>query len=132
MSRGSVSTPGSWLFMPNAGIARATSSPPARTSDTTGRRITRSITAPQARDSRPARLRLPMKGTRPFSTLSPSFESTAGSTVSEPTMATATTRIVPVAKPEKTDEPPKYMPAIATITVRPEIRTARPEVAAAA
>ena len=132
MSRGSVSMPGSAVCMLNAGIARATRKPPATISDTSGRRMTRSITAPQTRDSRPARLRLPMKGTRPFSTRSPSFESTAGRTVSEPITATATTRIVPMAKPSNVAEPPKYMPAIAAITVKPEISTARPDVAAAA
>ena len=36
----------------------------------------------------------PRNGMRPFSTRSPSFESSAGSTVSEPSMATATTSIV--------------------------------------
>jgi hypothetical protein len=58
--------------------------------------------------------------------------STAGSTVSEPTTATATTRIVPVANEVKVASPAMYMPAIAIITVRPETSTARPDVAAAA
>ena len=52
--------------------------------------------------------------------------------MSEPITATATTRIVPVANELKVELPATYMPAIATITVSPEIRTARPEVAAAA
>ena len=56
----------------------------------------------------------------------------AGSTVTEPSTATATTRIVPTPKERKTDDPARNMPAIATITVKPEISTARPEVAAAA
>ena len=47
-------------------------------------------------------------------------------------IATATTRIVPVANDENVELPVRYMPAIATMTVRPEISTARPEVAAAA
>jgi hypothetical protein len=59
-------------------------------------------------------------------------DSRAGSTVSEPTTATATTAIVPVANELNVAAPPKYIPAIAVITVTPEIRTARPEVAAAA
>ena len=67
-----------------------------------------------------------------MSTRSPSFESRAGSTVSEPMTATATTMIVPVANEAKLEIPPRYMPAMATITVKPEISTARPEVAAAA
>ena len=47
-------------------------------------------------------------------------------------MATATTMIVPVANEAKVGSPAMYMPAIATITVKPETRIARPEVAAAA
>ena len=71
-------------------------------------------------------------GTRPLFTRSPSFERTAGNTVSEPTSAIATTRIVPVANDRKVAAPPKYMPAMAAITVMPETSTARPDVAAAA
>ncbi len=73
-----------------------------------------------------------MIGTPPFSTRSPSQASVAGSTVSDPTTASATTRIVPVANDWKVDAPARYIPAIATITVKPETMTARPEVAAAA
>ena len=40
--------------------------------------------------------------------------------------------IVPVANEAKFEIPPRYMPAMATMTVKPEITTARPEVAAAA
>ena len=69
---------------------------------------------------------------RPFSILSPSFDSRAGRTVSEPIIATATTTIVPVANDVKSSSPPRYIPPIANITVQPEISTARPEVAAAA
>ena len=65
-------------------------------------------------------------------TRSPSFDSTAGRTVSEPITAIATTRIVPVANEVNVDAPARYMPDIAMITVTPETRTARPEVAAAA
>ena len=39
-----------------------------------------------------------MNGMRPFSTLSPSLDSTAGRTVTLPSIATATTSIVPTAK----------------------------------
>ena len=73
-----------------------------------------------------------MSGTRTFSTLSPSQESMAGSTVNEPIIATATTIIVPIANDMNVLSPEKNMPAIAIITVIPEISTARPEVAAAA
>ncbi len=71
-------------------------------------------------------------GTPPFSTRSPSQDRIAGRTVSDPTSATATTRIVPVANDWKVGVPAKYIPAIAIITVNPETSTARPEVAAAA
>ena len=71
-------------------------------------------------------------GTRPFSTLSPSHDSIAGSTVSEPIIATATTIIVPIANDMNVLSPEKNIPAIAIITVMPEISTARPDVAAAA
>ena len=73
-----------------------------------------------------------MIGTPPFSTRSPSHDRIAGSTVSDPTIATATTRIVPVANDSKVGVPARYMPAMAIITVNPETITARPEVAAAA
>ena len=56
----------------------------------------------------------------------------AGSTVTDPSMATATTMIVPMPNETKTGLPARNMPAIAAITVRPEMSTARPEVAAAA
>ena len=52
--------------------------------------------------------------------------------MSEPIIATATTMIVPVANDENVWLPVKYIPAIATMTVKPEISTARPDVAAAA
>ena len=110
----------------------ATRMPPATTSETTGRRSTRSRIQPQTRDSPWLRWRMrPMIGTRPFSTLSPSLESTAGSTVSDPRTAMPTTRIVPIANDWNTMLPAKNMPAIAIITVRPEMSTAWPEVAAA-
>ena len=72
-----------------------------------------------------------MTGMRPFSTRSPSQDSIAGSTVSEANTAMATTRIAPSANEMKVLSPLMNMPAIATITVTPEISTARPEVAAA-
>ena len=72
-----------------------------------------------------------MTGMRPFSTLSPSLDSTAGRTVTLPSIATATTSIVPTAKLVNTALPARNMPAIAIRTVRPETRTALPDVAAA-
>ena len=114
-----------------SGSASTTSTPAAAISDTSGRRSTRSRIADQTRDS-PVRRSGFRNGTRPLFTRSPSFERIAGSTVSEPITAIATTMMVPVANDENVAAPPKYMPAIATITVSPEIRTARPDVAAAA
>ena len=67
-----------------------------------------------------------------MSTRDPSLLIIAGSTVSDPTIATATTMIVPTANEVNTREPAKNIPAIAIITVKPLTRIARPEVAAAA
>ena len=52
--------------------------------------------------------------------------------MSEPSTAIATTRIVAIANDPNVLSPVRNIPAIAVITVRPEIRTERPEVAAAA
>ena len=73
------------------------------------------------------------KGTRPFSSqfLRPRKESIAGRKVIEPSIATATTSIVPMPKPMKIALPANSSPAIAVSTVMPEISTARPDVAAA-
>ena len=87
--------------------------------------------APQTRLS-PLRRRPWMNERRPRSTLSPSLESNAGSTVSEPSIATATTVIVATPKEAKVASAVKNMPAIATSTVEPDTSTERPEVAAAA
>ena len=114
-----------------SGSASTSSTLTPATIDTSGRRSTRSRIQDQTRDS-PVRRSGFRKGTRPLFTRSPSFDSTAGSTVSDPSTAIATTRIVPVANDANVSAPPKYIPAIAMITVMPEIRTARPEVEAAA
>ena len=116
----------------NAGTASATSSPPASKAERSGRRSTRSMIAPQIRPSPSSRRNRWTNGTRPRSTLSPSFESSAGNTVSEPSIATATTVIVATPNEAKPASPVRNIPAIATITVRPETRIARPDVAAAA
>ena len=63
---------------------------------------------------------------------SPSFESSAGSTVTDPSTEVATTIMVPAAMPRNSPVPVKKRPATATITVRPEMSTERPDVAAAA
>ena len=114
-----------------SGMASTTSTEVAAITDTSGRFSTRSRTQAHARAS-PVRFSGFMKGTRPLFTRSPSFERIAGRTVSDPIMATATTRMVPVANELNVAAPPKYIPAIAIITVMPEMSTARPEVAEAA
>ena len=129
--RGSPSTPESAVWMWNTGIASTTRMPPAAITESTGRLRTRSRTADHTRGS-PVRFSGLRNGTRPLLTRSPSLDRIAGSTVSEPTTAMATTRIVPVANDRNVGAPPKYMPAIANTTVTPETSTARPDVAAAA
>ena len=73
-----------------------------------------------------------MNGMRPFSIRSPSRESSAGRTVSEPSIAAATTSIVAIPNERYVLSPEKSIPAIAIITVTPEMSTERPDVAAAA
>ena len=68
---------------------------------------------------------------RPVSTRCPSFDSSAGRIESDPISATATISIAPTAIDVKTALPVKSMPAIAISTVRPEMKTAWPEVPAA-
>ena len=116
-----------------AGIAITTRTPVPSTREMTGRLSTRSTMADQSPASprSPLRMRC-LNGTRPQSTRSPSFDSTAGRTVSEPSTAIATTMIVPVANDMKVALPVTYIPAIAMITVPPETSTARPDVDAAA
>ena len=130
-SRGSPCTPVLTVLRCSAGLASRSSSPAPRTSESTGRRSVRSSTKLHARFSCERCRRAAMTGTRPFSTRSPSFDSVAGSTVIEPTTATATTIIVPMPNDVKTALPASSMPAIAIMTVSPETRTARPDVAAA-
>ena len=100
--------PGSLSVMPSAGAASASSSADAETSSvTSGRRSAgRSTRRPErAGRRRPVRgaVRRHSSGTRGRSTQRPSLASSAGSTVSEPSTATATTRIEPTASEEKID-----------------------------
>src|SRR3954447_16991934 len=119
--RGRPWTPLSAVCIPSAGSARTIRMPADATAETAGRLSTRARTAPHRCDSPWLRWRRrATNGTRPFSTLSPSLESSAGSTVSEPTTATATTRIVPTANDSNTLLPARNMPAMAIITVIPE------------
>ena len=112
---------------PSAGTASATSNPPDTQAASTGRRITRSTTPAQNRDS-PAVASCGRNAIRPRSTRGPSSRSSAGSTVTDPATAQATTTIVPAAIPLKMAEPTTNWPAIAIATVVPAISTARPDV----
>src|SRR5881296_1528535 len=105
----------------SAGAASASNNPPASTAESSGRRRTRSTIAPQTRPSPLSRRSRLTRGTCSRSTRSPSFESNAGSTVSEPSIATATTIIVAYAKDANVASPVRNIPAIATITVGPEV-----------
>ena len=116
----------------SAGIAMATSTAVAAAAEITGRRRTRSRIAPHTRGSPSSRFSRQTSGTRTLSTRSPSQDSIAGRTVSEPSIATATTIIVPTANDMNVLSPEKNIPAMAIMTVTPEISTARPDVAAAA
>jgi hypothetical protein len=71
----------------------------AATAETTGRRSAAVRTADQNRFSPVSRRNRRRSGIRPFSTRSPSFDRSAGSTVSEPSIAMPTTIIVPMPKP---------------------------------
>ena len=122
---------GSFVCIPSAGVAAAIKMPPARKIAVTGRRSTRSSTNDQKRESPAACFLRPMNGMRPRSTLSPSLESEAASTVTDPITAQRTTSIVPSAIDVKMRLPAMNMPAIAISTVAPEITTAWPEVDAA-
>ena len=102
------------------------------TSEASGRRVT--APAIRAQAVRPAGRgrRRSARGRRPRSIRSPSSASIAGSTVSEPSTAIATTSIVARPIEMNTALPESSSPASATITVRPETRIARPTVADAA
>ena len=130
-SCGSASAPGTTAFIPSAG---------RREGDEDGRGGQPADEAPRedaVQDPTPhpstfRRWSRWRNGTRALLTRSPSHESNAGSTVSEPSTAIATTRIVAIANEPNVPSPVRNIPAIAVITVRPEMATARPEVAAAA
>lgn len=114
----------------------ASSTPAATRTETRGLASTPRRTAVQNRLSPPVRaarrsMALRRNGIRPFSTRSPSSDSSAGSTVTEPTMATATTISEARPIPSNVASPVSSMPAIATHTVMPETTIARPLVAAA-
>ena len=109
----------------SAGIASAVSTVRPMASAATGRRVARAANRPQTAPTRPP----PPKGRRPRSIRSPSSVSDAGSTVSAPVTAIATTAIVPAAIEAKPGRPEKIRPAIETMTAMPATTIARPTVA---
>jgi hypothetical protein len=70
-------------------------------------------------------------GTRGLSILLPSLASSAGSTVSEPSTAIATTRIEPMASEAKVMLASRNRPIMDTSTAMPDTSTEWPEVSAA-
>ena len=96
------STAGLPSRMPSAGAASASSAIAATPPHSSGRRTTRRTRAAHTRDGRAAVRLRPRNGIRPRSARGPSQDSSAGSTVSEPSTATPTTAIVPNAMPVNT------------------------------
>ena len=129
---GIASNPLCEVWSCRTGAASRRRTPPASAAATTGRRNTGVRIAFQNRFSPLSRRSRCRNGILPLSTLSPSRDSRAGSTVSEPSIATPTTIIVAMPKPRYALSPENIIPPIATITVMPEISTERPDVAAAA
>jgi hypothetical protein len=129
---GSASLPICTVWMCHTGSASASSSAVAAIAESSGLRSAGVSTTDEKGSSPFSRRKRLRKGMRPFSTRSPSLESSAGKTVSEPSIAAATTIIVPIANDRYVLSRLKNMPAIAISTVTPEISTERPEVAAAA
>src|SRR3954469_7140283 len=76
--------------MPNTGSVSANRALAETRSESSGRLSTRSSTNPHRRDDPASCLRRPMIGILPLSTRSPSFDSSAASTVTEPITAQRT------------------------------------------
>ena len=127
---GSEWMPGSSRRSESTGAAITSSAIVASPPSASGLRTTARTTAPHSRDGRAAARRRPRNGIRPRSVPFPSSDSSAGRKVSEPSTATPTTRMVPIATPENTSIPVRNSPASEIITVSPDTAMARPEVAA--
>ena len=130
--------PVSFSVMPVAGTASATSAPTDSTRVTAGYFSAGRRTVDQNPDRPPPDApawreadNRHRKGMRGRSTQRPSFASSAGRTVSEPSTATATTVMEPTASDEKMASLASSMPAIEIITATPDTTTACPDVAAA-
>jgi hypothetical protein len=122
---------GSDVRIVSVGRARPATRAPAASVQTRGRRTTAPASRPQAPSTLPRRAARRLEnGSRTASTLSPSTARSAGSTVAEARTATATTSIAPIAS-EVNRPPATSMPLMATMTVTPEMTTARPAVAPA-
>ena len=96
---GIASNPLCAVWSCRTGAARTRRTPPEIAAATTGRRNTGVRIAFQNRFSPLSRRRRCRNGILPFSTLSPSRDSSAGRTVSEPSIAIPTTIIVAMPKP---------------------------------
>jgi hypothetical protein len=123
---------GSCVCSVSAGSVAATRIAAPSVAEIFGRARTRSRIHDQRRGSPGLLRRFARNGMRERYSLFPMNDITAGSTDSEPISATATISIDPTAIDVKMFEPVKSMPAIAIITVSPEMSTAWPEVEAAA
>ena len=159
MLRGRSVKLSSFVWMPRTGSARTTRNATESAAEIAGCRSTGARIPAQTRDSVRSPLRrrryvfrsrsrtshagccrarrrtwrapAAVTATMPRSTRSPSLPSSAGSTVSEPTIAAKTTSIAPTPIDVKIFEPESSIPAIAISTVPPEMSTAWPDVAAA-
>ena len=128
---GSVSRVAACIVMPSAGTASATAAATEPASAMPGRRTTGARMRRLIPPAPIRRLRRHSSGTRGRSTQRPSLTSSAGSTVIEPTTATATTMIAPMASDVKVTKSTRKRPAIEAATAKPETRMEWPEVCAA-
>ena len=117
--------------MLSAGIAMAPSTSTEITSVRAGRRSEGRSNTAHRRDSRSCIVHRHSTGTRGRSMPLPSSASNAGSTVSEPSTAIATTMIEPVPSDSNVTSPVRNSPSIDTMTAAPETSTECPAVSAA-
>ena len=108
------------VFMPRAGIASSTTTTVASSSETAGCLTTGRRIRPLIEPGRIRRITRCSSGTRGRSTQRPSLASSAGSTVIEPSTATATTMIEPTASELNVASPMMNSPAIEQITAAPD------------
>ena len=121
--------PGSAVVIESSGAASAARMMTAVASEVRGWFVTPAASACHIVRRRRDPLRRRRGHSRPRSIRSPSSASIAGSTVSDPTTAIATTRIAPSAIEVNTPKPVNSSPASPITTVIPATRIARPTVA---